>query len=67
MLTLCLLYNRLTHPHTRTHCAETVPLSQPARAVLWACAASGTEHEMITTMPGSNKEGGSRHPDFTAK
>mmetsp|Transcript_104465 Transcript_104465/g.202396 ORF Transcript_104465/g.202396 Transcript_104465/m.202396 type:complete len:228 (+) Transcript_104465:63-746(+) len=44
-----------------------IGLSQPARAVHWALLAEGTDHEIITTMPGSNKENGTKHPNYLAK
>ena len=43
-----------------------MPVSQPARAVMWACGAENTEYELVMTMPGSKKEGGTGHPDFRA-
>eukprot|EP00656_Telonema_subtile_P015901 TRINITY_DN18367_c0_g1_i1.p1 TRINITY_DN18367_c0_g1~~TRINITY_DN18367_c0_g1_i1.p1 ORF type:complete len:253 (-),score=43.96 TRINITY_DN18367_c0_g1_i1:270-1028(-) len=44
-----------------------IPVSQPARAVLWACLATNTPYELIPTNPGSKKPNGTRHPDFLAK
>jgi len=44
-----------------------IGLSQPARAVHWALLAEGTEHTFITTMPGSKKENGTKHPNYLAK
>eukprot|EP00299_Pterocystis_sp_00344_P004748 c16021_g1_i1.p1 GENE.c16021_g1_i1~~c16021_g1_i1.p1 ORF type:complete len:227 (-),score=46.28 c16021_g1_i1:30-710(-) len=40
------------------------PVSQPARAVLWACLATNTPFEVVQILPGSKKPGGSRHEDF---
>jgi len=44
-----------------------IGLSQPARAVHWALLAEGTDHTLITTMPGSKKDNGTKHPDYSAK
>mmetsp|Transcript_58734 Transcript_58734/g.137058 ORF Transcript_58734/g.137058 Transcript_58734/m.137058 type:complete len:227 (-) Transcript_58734:193-873(-) len=41
-----------------------VELSQPVRAVRFALAMHGVEHDFIQVMPGSNKKGGSKSPEF---
>eukprot|EP00300_Choanocystis_sp_HF-7_P036765 c52679_g1_i1.p1 GENE.c52679_g1_i1~~c52679_g1_i1.p1 ORF type:complete len:239 (-),score=48.44 c52679_g1_i1:296-982(-) len=42
------------------------PVSQPARAVLWALYNQNTPFELVLVNPGSTKEGGTRHPSFLA-
>jgi glutathione S-transferase len=44
-----------------------MPISQPARAVMWGLAANKNDYEMVMTMPGSRKEGGTGHPDYVTK
>jgi glutathione S-transferase len=41
-----------------------VPLSQPARAVLWALVWKGAPFTLVPVSPGSRKKGGTRHPDY---
>lgn len=41
-----------------------VAASQPVRAVLWAAMMKDLPFEFVTIMPGSKKEGGTRHEDF---
>lgn len=48
-----------------------VPLSQPCRAVIWACLYKRLPFELVLTNPGSRSvdragNPGSRHPDFLA-
>eukprot|EP00035_Acanthoeca_spectabilis_P002594 m.88500 g.88500 ORF g.88500 m.88500 type:complete len:221 (-) comp11652_c0_seq1:997-1659(-) len=44
-----------------------IPHSQPARTVMWALAIHNVPFEVISARPGSNKPGGTRHPDYVAK
>ncbi len=39
---------------------HTMPISQPARAVMWAMAYEGTEYEVVNAMPGKD----TRTPEF---
>eukprot|EP00992_Anisonema_acinus_P009164 TRINITY_DN5353_c0_g1_i1.p1 TRINITY_DN5353_c0_g1~~TRINITY_DN5353_c0_g1_i1.p1 ORF type:complete len:230 (-),score=30.47 TRINITY_DN5353_c0_g1_i1:33-722(-) len=41
-----------------------VPVSQPVRAVIWACKLKNLTFDLRLTMPGSPRVGGTRHPDF---
>eukprot|EP00036_Acanthoecidae_sp_10tr_P024952 CAMPEP_0206318292 /NCGR_PEP_ID=MMETSP0106_2-20121207/17102_1 /ASSEMBLY_ACC=CAM_ASM_000206 /TAXON_ID=81532 /ORGANISM="Acanthoeca-like sp., Strain 10tr" /LENGTH=223 /DNA_ID=CAMNT_0053749963 /DNA_START=91 /DNA_END=763 /DNA_ORIENTATION=+ len=44
-----------------------IPQSQPVRTLLWALAIHETPYQLVPTMPGRKKKGGTRHPDYLAK
>ena len=44
-----------------------MPISQPARAVMWLLEWKELEYETINTMPGGKKTNGTKHPTFLKK
>ena len=44
-----------------------MPISQPARAVIWLLEWKGVDYETVNTMPGGRKANGTKHPSFLKK
>eukprot|EP00940_MAST-03C_sp_MAST-3C-sp2_P000917 g917.t1 len=44
-----------------------MPVSQPARAVMWACLANDLKYDLVMTMPGGKGENGTKNPKYIAK
>ena len=44
-----------------------MPISQPARAVMWLLEWKDVEYETVNTIPGGRKANGTKHPSFLKK